>query len=259
MLQQTYIGMLYSLTKNYDRNKPLNNQPMVVRQIVGDVLNQAVLFSGLYLSYLVASGLSGDDDEWDIETSPFSTSFLKLKNKDGSKSYFDMGGMTALNVATLRLLTTITNVFGTDIDNYKDYKGDYSKIGAKSFSSKDGLRILSESIFNRTLLLLAPFKNPMVAKSDKDGNYSMYGQKYTPTEFRVKMLMDMLIPMNLPNIYNDITDEDVGGLNVVVNTILNAIGISNSNQKYDKKGDSKAPQVNSVPVNSKPIVSRPIK
>ena len=192
-----------------------------------DWLNQAVLFSGLYLSYLVANGLSGDDDEWNVETSPFSTNFLKLKNKEGDRSYFDMGGMTTLNVATLRLLTTITNAFGTDFDNFKDYKGEYSKVGLKDFSSKTGLQILSESIFNRTLSLLAPIKNPFTAKSDKDGNYSMYGKTYTPTEFKLKMLMDMFIPMNLPNI-------------------------------YDKPEDSTSPQVNSVPVKSTPVSSMPI-
>jgi hypothetical protein len=258
MLQQTYIGMLYGLAKNYVRNKPLSNQPIVARQLVNDLLNQAVLFSGLYLSYLVANGLSGDDDEWNVETSPFSTNFLKLKNKEGDRSYFDMGGMTALNVATLRLLTTITNAFGTDIDNFKDYKGEYSKVGLKDYSSKTGLQILSESIFNRTLSLLAPIKNPFTAKSDKDGNYSMYGKTYTPTEFKVKMLMDMFIPMNLPNIYNDITDKDVNTLSAIANTILNVIGVSNQNQKYDKPEDSTSPQVNSVPVKSTPVSSMPI-
>ena len=258
MLQQTYIGMLYGLAKNYVRNKPLSNQPIIARQLVNDLLNQAVLFSGLYLSYLVANGLSGDDDEWNVETSPFSANFLKLKNKEGDRSYFDMGGMTALNVATLRLLTTITNAFGTDFDNFKDYKGEYSKVGLKDFSSKTGLQILSESIFNRTLSLLAPIKNPFTAKSDKDGNYSMYGKTYTPTEFKLKMLMDMFIPMNLPNIYNDITDKDVNALNAIVNTVLNVIGISNQNQKYDRPEDSTSPQVNSVPVKSTPVSSMPI-
>lgn len=258
MLQQTYIGMLYGLAKNYVRNKPLSNQPIIARQLVNDLLNQAVLFSGLYLSYLVANGLSGDDDEWNVETSPFSTNFLKLKNKEGDRSYFDMGGMTALNVATLRLLTTITNAFGTDINNLKDYEGKYSKVGLKDYSSKTGLQILSESIFNRTLSLLAPIKNPFTAKSDKDGNYSMYGKTYTPTEFKLKMLMDMFIPMNLPNIYNDITDKDVNALNAIVNTVLNVIGVSNQNQKYDRPEDSTSPQVNSVPVKSTPVSSMPI-
>ena len=86
----------------------------------------------------------------------------------------------------------------------------------------------------------------------------MYGKTYTPTEFKLKMLMDMFIPMNLPNIYNDITDKDVNALNAIVNTVLNVIGVSNQNQKYDRPEDSTSPQVNSVPVKSTPVSSMPI-
>ena len=56
----------------------------------------------------------------------------------------------------------------------------------------------------------------------------------------------------------NITKTQVDALNAIVNTLLNVIGISNQNQKYDKPEDSTSPQVNSVPVKSTPVSSVPI-
>lgn len=83
MLQQTYLGMLYGLIKNYDSSKPINNQPVLWQQIKHDLISQGALAGTLFIAQLAANGL--DDDEWEIETSPFSTNYLKLKSKDGSK------------------------------------------------------------------------------------------------------------------------------------------------------------------------------
>jgi len=241
MLQQTYIGMLYGLYKNYDSKHPIYKQPIIRRQILNDTLNQATLLGTLYVAYLIANALD-DDDEWDVETSPFSTDFLHLKNVpkydnagnqiNNNKSYFDMGGMTALNVASIRLLATFTNSIGTNIQNFKDYKGDYSKVGEKG--NKDGLRILSEAVFNRTVSALAPIKNPLVARENKDGTYYMYGKTYTPNEFRTKWITDMFLPMNYEMAKNDFKDKDVNKLNEAVNTVLAGVGISYNNRVYDK-------------------------
>lgn len=150
-----------------------------------------------------------------------------------------MGGMTALNVATMRLFFTLTNALGTDIKNYKDYKGDYSKVGMGGFGSKGGLALLSEGFMNRLVSLLAPVKNTLKATEDKEGNYTLYGKKYTPTEFRLKWLQDMFVPMNFGNIYYDGKDEKVNKFMVGFNAAIGGTGVSVQNQgKYEATGST---------------------
>jgi len=240
MLQQTYLGMVYQLAKNYDNKKSISNQSMIVNQLKYDVINQATLLATLYFTKVVGEALLGGDDEddWSIETSPFSTDFLKLKV--GNKKYFDSGGTTSLNVSTLRLFTAMLNLFGVGIKNYKNKEG-YSKIGGSGFTDKRGLDVLSEASLNRFSPFLAPIKTMLIAKETKEGNYSIFGEEYTPTELKVRILRDIFEPINLNSIFKDYSDEQIDGMKKTIklstNAILAAFGLGVGDIKKPKPKD----------------------
>jgi len=240
MLQQTYLGMIYQVAKNYDHRKPLKDQSILFQQVKNDVINQLVLFSSLFLAQAIAKYADDDDEkmkDWEIEYSPFSTDFLKLKGN--GKKYFDMGGTTSLNVATLRLATMMLNVFGADIDNYKTKFG-YSQIGGSQWNDKSGLDILGESSMNRLAPFLSPFKNALIAKRDNNGNYNMFGEEYTPNQFRLKLLLDMLAPINAGSVVGDITDEKQNAIQTVGNFLINSTGVGvQDNKNKTGKGNSR--------------------
>ena len=226
MLQQTYIGMMYQASKNYDSKRKWNDQPILFTQIRNEIINQAVLAGTLILaSGLAKMSKSGDDDDdnGEIEINPFSTNFLKVKI--GNNYYGDMGGVTALNVASMRLGAMMLNVFGADIKNYKT--GDeLGKLGGSGWGDKRGFDVLGEATLNRMMPFLSIIKNPLVAKEDKQGNYKLYGKTYSRSEFIGYTLLNMFAPINGISAYEDITDKDQQAINKVANTALSAIGIS---------------------------------
>ncbi len=223
MLQQTYLGIIYQAAKNYDHRKGIKDQPVLFQQIKHDLFNQSVLFGTLFLSQYIARYIDNDDeDEWEIEKSPFSTNYMKLRGY-GNK-YFDMGGTTSLNVATLRLATMILNAFGADIDNYKTKNG-YSQIGGSNWNDKTGSDIVIEAFVNRLVPFLSFVKNPLQAKK-KDGNYYLFGKEYTPTEFGIKMLKDMFKPINVDVVSNDLSNEQQTKLSMIMNYLISAFGVA---------------------------------
>lgn len=239
MLQQTYLGMIYQAAKNYDHRKSLKDQSILFQQVKHDFINQLVLFSTLFLAQAIAKYADDDDEktgDWEIEYSPFSTDFLKLKGN--GKKYFDMGGTTSLNVATLRLGTMMLNVFGADIDNYKTKTG-YGQIGGSNWNDKSGLDILGESTMNRIAPFLSFIKYPLMAKHDADGNYYMFGEEYTPNQFKLKILLDMIAPINAGSVASDITDEKQNAIQTIGNFLINATGVGVSQDSKNNSGSGR--------------------
>ena len=117
---------------------------------------------------------------------------------------------------------------------------DIVKIGGSQWNDKSGLDILGESSMNRLAPFLSPFKNALIAKRDNNGNYNMFGEEYTPNQFRLKLLLDMLAPINAGSVVGDITDEKQNAIQTVGNFLINSTGVGvQDNKNKTGKGNSR--------------------